>query len=388
MPLATSSQHPIRTQASCCYRSVISEGATWCEECGKPLIRCMAFEECSGLLNDTGLCTVCVAPHLQMDAGALTAVQVGGSVALPLTLTNNSTIERPLFITNIWSREGKTDWRELALGWERLEQGKTRSTTVTADQIEQAGAHNIQILIALASRWRWRQECYAFLAQISLQIGADKASAAPVVNIGGQSAGHGNTVYITGQTEKIDAPRRLAEASELNLARAEKEERRLGLRGLDAKNWIPRRAQFKWKGFASSDVPANSPILTSDGILAFGRSRAERGNEQGDVRILVEASNGQANEELSRLLSRRHFEIYIECDRLVLRVNGSGGLRVNGEAFGSGKTIVLKDGDVIHPLVKVPDALALKVEFQTEHGRASSITFSRIPASQAGAIST
>lgn len=383
MPLAASSPHLVRTQAACCYRSAVSEDATWCEECGKPLIRCMAFEECGGLLSDTGLCTVCVAPHLQMDAGALTAVRVGGSVALPMTVTNNSAIGRPLFITNLWSREGKSDWREVALGWERLEQGETRSATVTADQIEQTGAHSIQILIALASRWRWRQECYAFLSQMSLQIEGDKTSAAPVVNIGGQSAGHGNTVYISGQPEKANTPQRLIEANDLNLVRAEKEERRLGLRGLDAKNWLPRRAQFVWQGFASIDTPASSPVLTPDGILSFGRSRAGKGEGHGDVRLLIETSSGQIDEDLSRLLSRRHFEIYIECDRLVLRVNSHAGVRVNDKAFGAGKTISLRDGDVIHPLVKSPAALSLKVEFQTEYGRVSTVTFIREPASQA-----
>jgi hypothetical protein len=61
----------------------------------------MASEECGGLLDDHGLCTVCVAPYLQVDAGALTAARVGGAVALPLSLANLSTVGRPLFVTGL-----------------------------------------------------------------------------------------------------------------------------------------------------------------------------------------------------------------------------------------------------------------------------------------------
>lgn len=118
--------------------------------------------------------------------------------------------------------------------------------------------------------------------------------------------------------------------------------------------------------------------MTQDGMLAVGRSRTRRQGGEGDVRILAFGPNGELDEESSRLISRRHFELYIESDRLVLRVTSGSGLRVNGKAFGEGKTVRLADGDVIAPMVASPDVLGLRVSFQTEHGAARQITIQRL----------
>ncbi|MCA8893186.1 MAG: hypothetical protein KDA56_15520, partial [Hyphomonas sp.] len=61
------------------------------------------------------------------------------------------------------------------------------------------------------------------------------------------------------------------------------------------------------------------------------------------------------------------------------RVNGSGGVRINGEAYGPGKEIALGDGDRIEPLVKVDGALALTVRFQVEHGSVAEVAITRVP---------
>ncbi|ABI77275.1 hypothetical protein HNE_1635 [Hyphomonas neptunium ATCC 15444] len=369
---------PQRTQSECCYRSALDREATFCGDCGKPLLRCMACEECAGLLDDRGLCTVCVAPYLQVDAGALTAAKVGSAVALPMSIGNLSGVGRPLFVTGLWSREGSGAWREENLGWERLDAGESRPISIVANQIEHAGAHGLQLLIALASRWRWRQENFAFTANLTLMVedaGSDKG---PVVNIGGESAGHGNLVYISGKNDTKPDVQRSDEAVQLALVRAEREERRLSLRGLDADNWIPRNAEFIWKDFGEGDAPFNGPIMTQDGMLAAGRSRTRRQGGEGDVRLLVFDADGGLDETASRLISRRHFELYIESDRLILRVTAGSGLRVNGNAYGEGKTVRLADGDVIAPMVSAPDTLCLRVNFRTEHGSARQITLQRL----------
>lgn len=377
-----SSRHlaPQRTQAQCCYQSALDPAATFCGDCGKPLLRCMACEECAGLLDDRGLCTVCVAPYLQVDAGALTAAKVGSSVALPMSLGNLSGVGRPLFVTGLWSREGNGDWRAENLGWERLDAGEARPFSVVANQIERAGAHGLQLLIALASRWRWRQENFAFTANLSLMVENENADKGPVVNIGGTSAGHGNTVYISGKNDAKPAVQKSDEPVQLPLVRAEREERRLGLRGIDGENWVPRNAEFSWGGFGEGEAPFPGPIMTQDGMLAVGRSNTRKQGGEGDVRLLIMREDGSLDEDASRLISRRHFELYIECDRLVLRVTSGSGLRVNGNALGEGKTVRLADGDVITPIVSAPDALGLRVSFRSEHGSARRIAFQRIAA--------
>lgn len=375
-----SSQLPPRTQTECCYTSALQKDATFCGDCGKPLVRCMAAEECGGLLDDNGLCTVCVAPYLQVDAGALTAARVGGAVALPMSLANLSAVGRPLFVTGLWSREAAGEWKEEAVGWERLNAGESRPITIVADEIEKAGAHSLQVLVGIASRWRWRQENFAFTAQVTLMVEDPSSEKAPVVNIGGQSAGHGNLVYISGKNEQKAVREVAAEALRLQMVRAERDERRLGLRGVNPDLSVPRRAEIRWQGFAKGDAPLNGPILTPDGVLAAGRLRTRAQGGEGDLRLLVNTPDGGMNEEVSRMISRRHFELYIESDRLMLRVNGSGGVRINGEAYGEGKTISLCDGDTIAPIVSRPKDIAVKVTFQSEHGSVRNIIVQRVSA--------
>lgn len=368
-----------RTQAECCYTSALSPDATFCGDCGKPLMRCMAAEECAGLLDDRGLCTVCVAPYLQVDAGALTVAKVGGAVALPMSIGNLSGVQRPLFVTGLWSREASGPWREESLGWERLDGGESRPISIIANQIERAGAHGLQLLLTMASRWRWRQENFAFTANLTLMVEDPNSDKAPVVNIGGESAGHGNLVYISGKNDAKSTIQQTDQAVPLQLVRAERDERRLGLRGIDADSWVPRSAELSWVGFGEDDVPFDGPILTPDGMLAIGRSRTRRQGGEGDVRLLVFGAADELDETASLLISRRHFELYIESDRLILRVTAGSGLRVNGNAYGEGKVIRLADGDEIRPLVSSPEMLGLRVSFRVEHGNARQIIFQRLP---------
>jgi len=375
---ASSTHLPHRTQSECCYTSALEREATFCGDCGKALVRCMASEECGGLLDDNGLCTVCVAPYLQVDAGALTAAKVGGAVALPMSIANLSSVGRPLFVTGLWSREAHGEWREESLGWERLDTGEARPITIVAREIERTGAHGLQVMVALASRWRWRQENFAFTASLTLMVEDNAGDKGPVVNIGGQSAGHGNTVYISGKNDAKPSHQRADEAVSLQLVRAEREERRLGLRGLDESAWVPRHAAMVWQGFGQGDAPFDGPILAPEGVLAAGRSRTRLQGGEGDFRLLAQSPDGEIDEDLSRLISRRHMELYIESDRLVLRVTGGGGLRVNGEAYGEGKTIRLADGDVIAPIPGAPDRLAIRVSFRKEHGSVGRVIFQRL----------
>ena len=149
--------------------------------------------------------------------------------------------------------------------------------------------------------------------------------------------------------------------------------------------WVPRMTEFRWTGFGEGDVARNGIILTSDGILAAGRLHVgvERGD--GDVRLIAENADGEIDKDLSLLISRRHFELYVECDRLMLRVTGRSGLRINGKAYGRDKIIMLASGDLIQPLVKYADNFGLKTAFKVEHGRVREVQFARTPSSKRGA---
>jgi predicted component of type VI protein secretion system len=96
-----------------------------------------------------------------------------------------------------------------------------------------------------------------------------------------------------------------------------------------------------------------------------------------DVRLLI-SSDGNIDEEASVNISRRHFQLYIENDRLILRVGSQNGLKLNDEAYRRGRTVALKDGDVIHPLVRAPDAVSLRVQFESQHDEVNRITLQRL----------
>ncbi|MEM6651943.1 MAG: hypothetical protein AAF582_05045 [Pseudomonadota bacterium] len=344
----------------------------------------MAIEECGGLLDDDGLCTVCVAPHLQVDAGALKVAKVGGAVALPVSIANVSVVERPIFVTRVWSREASGKWQDVRLGWERLDAGQSRPVSIIANELHHAGAHSIEILVELSTRWRWREERYAFSAGLTLQVKAEDNSIGPTVTVGGDTAGHGNTVYISGKSEAPAELETTIEALDLEMLRAEVEERDRGIRGLEGGVCVPRNVPIAWRGFAPERTPLDGPILTTDSLLAVGRARARRAGGTGDVRLLVDSLDGSLDEDLSRLISRRHFELYVECDRLMVRVIGTGGLRVDGKAYGPGKAIALDDGARIEPLVKSPDVLSLEVQFQIEFNLVTQVIVSRLPANEQG----
>lgn len=380
---------PPRTRDACCYASAVDLTATSCGNCGKPLLRCMAYEECGGLVDDVGLCTICVAPHVQLTPGAMMNAQVGGEIALPFDLANLSAVGRPLFVTSLWSREGRGDWRKERLDWERLDAGTRAAASVTATSIDHAGTHKIDIMITVSTRWRWRQESWAFATWVMLKVDDvdDDKAGGPVVQISGENIGHGNLINISGQVGAGERgeDRRTTEAIDLPMQRLDIAERDLGLRGLDTDLRVPRGTPVRFVGFATGDVPPGParPIVTPDGLLAFGRARTG-GEGAGDVRLVACGPDGTVDEDLSRMISRRHFELYVENDRLVLRVTGSNGLRINGDAYGPDKCIALKDGDRIAPIVDQPDALRLDVRFSCELDRVSAITLTRHPKCEGG----
>jgi len=377
----------LRSPKACCLGSVRADAsALFCAECGQPLARCMAFSECGGLVGEDGLCHACVAPHLQIIPGATMNAPVGGSVALPFDLYNASTIDRPLLVTGLWSRE-KGDWRKERLGWEQLDPGARAPASVTAQEFDRAGLHEVEIMWTVATRWRARQEDFAFSTRVLLTIADERSRTGAVVQISSENEMNGNVIQITDNSGRGARDEgKVISAIDMNIQRLDREERRLGLRGIGRDTRVTRSAMFNYSGFGKDETPlAGLPIVTEDGLLAFGRSRTVQADGEGDVRLLVTGPDGTSvDEDVSRMISRRHFELYIANDRLMLHVSGSNGVRINGEAHGPDKVVQIDDGDVIAPLVKLPDALAVTVRFTREFDKVSAITLVRTPAMQGG----
>lgn len=378
--MATSPAFAANRQA-CCMATALEDGsATFCMECGKPLLRCMAFQECGGIVDDTGLCPVCVRPHLQITPGATMKAPVGGSVAVPFELVNASGIDRPLFIKGLWSRESG-EWREERLGWEKLLRAERAAASVTARELSSPGLHEIEIMFAVSTQWRTRQEQFAFSTRVQLEIPAEARDSAPTIEISSKNQMNGNIIQLQEREKRPDDEGRVLEVIDMRIRRLDREECELGLRRNEDGSGVPRSALFEFFGFSAERAPAGAaPILNPDSMIVFGRAPLRSKGGETDVRLLIaDDGSGQVDEVLSRQISRRHFEIYIENERPILRVAASNGLRINGKAFGPDKTVLLSDGDRICPLVDDPEKVSLEVRFRRELDRIAGLRVTRSP---------
>ena len=365
----------------CCVRSALNPDAAFCNDCGNTLVRCMAVAECGSLLDETGLCPVCVRPELSLDAGAAASVREGGKLALPLVITNASTVGRPLFITGLWmSEDDSGDPREIPLPFERLEPGGSANIAVRTGVLDYAGVHRIDLLMAVATRYRFREEEYIFSSSIVFPVESRDPDGPSVnVNVTAETVGAGFTVYNPTRIESDRAKGIEAHAAPIPLdkIRADEAERKRHRRGYENRLRVPRTVAMEWRGFDEGHAPFDGPNLATSGLLSFGRNAIDAADGGNDVRLAVSAADGGIDGAATLQISRNHFTLYVSSGRLMLRVDSQFGVRVNDESYGRTKTVLLNDGDTIHPLRKQPAALAITVDFEADNNLVNRIVLRR-----------
>ena len=362
----------------CCHRAALSLDAGFCDECGTPLLRCAAYEECGGLVDEGGVCPVCVAPRLELTSQR--EAQVGGSMALPLLLENRARVGRPLFVRGAWTREGGNDWQPMELSFDRLDAGAGVPFTVRTEPLQRSGTHAVEIALALATRWRWREEVFAFATGVEIAVEAGgEVSVTQNITYDASAAQTGATIYAP---LRLDARKREQTSprggTELLLARADRLERTLGLRGSQG-TVIQREARLSWRGFARGHAPAEGPITTSDGSLVLGRSRTKMLGGSGDVRLLVQGADGELDEDASRSISRRHFSLSITGGRLLLHIESDLGAWIDGRHEPGGSIVELRDGSRFSPLPRSQAPLSLEVSWAAQYGSVEAIQLTRVP---------
>ena len=354
----------------CCYRSALGLDQGFCGECGRPLLRCSAFEECSGLLDDDGRCGICVAPELWLDAGAQVGARAGGALSLPLVFRNASQVARPLFLHSLHLRQGDADWQAVQVPWDRLDAQSSAATPVTLDLRERAGTQHIDLLMVVATRWRWREELFAFNSGLEVKVESDQAlSVQQNITYAADAPQTGATIYAPlrmensakQQTPTSDAPR------PMELVRAGRMEREFGLRSGPRGVTVPRKVQLEWKGWHAGQVPPDGPIVAEEGLLILGRSRTKIAGGSGDVRLLARNPAGEVDENSSLAISRRHLGLYIENDRLMLRVESERGAWINSQRLDRGCAQAIGDGDVVSTQRSALPGACLKVRFLAHH---------------------
>ena len=364
----------------CCFQASLDRSATFCDVCGSPLQRCMATDECGGLLDESGCCPVCVAPQLSLDAGSASSVQVGGTLALPLLVSNNSPVGRPLFIEELWIKGDDGDLKQVELPFQRLNSGVTGEVGLRTGVMKTAGLHRFDLYLVVATRYLWREERYAFTASVAIPV--DPEGPSEVVqnyNIQADAIGAGMTIYNPTriQKEREAGIATHAEPIALTLRRADTLERKLGHRGYADNYAVIKSTDLVWQGFDLGQAPLDGPIRTTTGVLSLGRASNAPEGGLNDVRLVI-SRDGTVDEAASVNISRRHFQLFIQNDRLKLRVESQNGLRVNDKAYRRGMITTLNEGDVIHPLVRHADAIALSVHFEVQHDEVDRIVLRRL----------
>ncbi len=371
----------------CCYQHAVTADAVFCGECGKPLLRCMAFQECGGLVGDDGCCSVCVKPQLFLDKDAVTEVKTGGVLVLPLVFYNASGVARPLFITDLWVREGDGPRRRVELPWKRLDAGGSNRVNIQTGALERQGRHGIEITFAAATNYYMREERFAFTSLLGLEV---EQGGSLVINQTINTSGVGtgaDTIYAPIRLETTgDAAKKApgGKAAELALQRADAFEASSGVRGYTEGplkgSVVGRGARIVWKGFGA-DGPAAGPITTQDSMLGLGRAKTVANGGENQVQLLVTDAAGAVDEQLSQAISRRHLELFIQSGRLSARVTGAAGALVGEHRHGADDALAeIGHGDVVKILPKYPEALALQVRMRAAHGFIDEITITRLPA--------
>lgn len=364
---------------SCCHRSALDESSAHCSDCGGPLLRCAAFEECSGLVDTDGLCEVCIAPALVLD-GALEA-RVGGALSIPLTVKNTARIARPLFLVGVWVRGAGGEWVPHETVWDRLDGDEAKALTIHAKPFEREGAQRLDVAFAFASRWRWREEVFAYTTGLEVKVDGDSAvTVQQNITYAADAPQTGATIYAPLRFEGGSPGARSADTGRrvLDLMRAPKLERTLGLRGTPAGPAVPRGVNLAWSGFERGCAPTDGPLVTHDGALGLGRSRTKSQGGTNDVRLLARTRDGAVDEDDSLGISRRHLTLWIENDRLMARVDSDRGAYLNGSRLKRDETHALEDGDVLAPLAS--GRAGLRVHTEAHHGVCHTVRLSASPA--------
>jgi hypothetical protein len=376
-----------RPYGACCYRGALQTDSAFCPECGRTLLRCMAFSECFSLIAPTQPCPVCIAPELAIDKGAITQSKIGERLSIPLVLRNASKVERAIFVTAIVKAEGKA-YEPLALPWEHVEPQSERRFTVETAPLAQGGTHAVGIIATLASRYKGREERYAYAGRVSIVVESpDQQQIVQNINLAGAQFETGGLVHAPVSSRPVGgtSPSVLRVREAIPFERAERYEIEQGIRGYGETGVrVPRDVSFTFSGFLPADHPGDGVAVGMGGALSCGRNSrrfdAQTNPFPNDLCLRIhDQRTGAIDEDATRSLSRHQFDFLVLNDRLCVQVRSSGGLEHNGRKLATGEVRVLRDGDRLAPLPGRAEKLELVVRFRSSVGSAEAIEIAREP---------
>lgn len=376
----------------CCVRAAgtVESDVGFCPDCGHPLMRCIAFAECRSLVTPTQPCPTCVAPVLMIDAGAVVTAKAGERMSVPLILLNSSSAGRTLWLKRVSKRDGNSE-EQITLPWEQLDARTERRITLDTPPMANGGTYTLNVLLVLATRYKGREEEYAFDAAVSVKVATSDAGPQNVsVTVSGATEGTGAGHNVIANIRADRAAEMAAAALEnrkiLPLERAERYELEQGIRGYRREGLrVLRHVDFTFSGFGPDEVPAAGAVLMSRGRMLFGRNSRTAGADPkvspNDVCLRAyEARTKNVDEPATMAISRHHFELIVVNDRLCIQATATAGMQVNADDLISGQILPLLPSDRIVPIPGRGDKLTLRVGFTSAIGIVERIDVSRTPA--------
>jgi hypothetical protein len=262
------------------------------------------------------------------------------------------------------------------LPWERVETGVALPWSAQTSSMEHTGRMKLEISFQVATRFRWRQERFLYVAELDIEA-ADGGSVVinQTINAGGGATAYA-PIRLTPGSQESSAT---LEPAPLALVRADALERAEGVRGERGGAIVSRAARMIWKGFAPSEAPADGPIMGAEGVLVLGRAPTRRECGPTDGQLLVRDAAGNLDEATSGRISRRHLDLFVQDGRLYLRAAGQTGVCVDGRLVSLNNLALVHDGDVIDILPSDRGAISFAVSMTAHNGVIDEIVLKRSP---------
>ena len=374
-----------RPYAACCHTQALDTASGFCGECGRTLLRCMAFQECASLVSPGGPCPVCIAPSLELEKGAVTQVTVGDRLSIPLVYRNASKTQRPLLVSSVVLADGDGGTAN-AMVWEQIGAQEERGIAIETAAFPEAGSRTLSVFTTFASRHKGREEQYAFSTGIGIRIEQpEDTSVSTTINVNSATDNAIVNLPINQQAaSRRELPRREAREA-LVLQRAERYEIEHGIRGYaDSKRRVPRDVAFAFRGFPPADHPRDGTRIGQRGALACGRSGivldAQNNPVPNDLALRVhDPRSGALDEAMTTRISRYLFDLFVMNDRLCIQARGASGVSLDGKALGTGEIRIVTDGARIEPLPGHKDRLSLEIRFLSDATDVETIAITRQP---------
>jgi len=362
----------------CCRRSASDPGIEFCPVCGQQLLRCLAYADCAGLVNQSGACDECVKPILLMASGAGVQTKKGERVSISLVLRNGSNV-RPILVKRI-ARLDDTSEVPLRLTWQQIEPGGDRHFNLDTPPLEVGGSYTFTAMVVVSIVYDGIEESYAYQGSVLLRtVSEDAQNVSTTITVLGNIEGTGHLLNANAKGNMQTGAAGAEQLTQVPLQRGDSYELDNGFRGYTQEKFrVPRNVNLAFAGFSTDDAPQSARILASRGRFKVGRN-SRTFSDPNDLCLRAYKSSGEYDEPATNAISRHHFDLIVANDRMYAQALAGSGIRVNNDVIPTGELVLLRPGDKLVPIPDHPEKVALQFTFSRKLNAVDRVTVLRTP---------